>query len=68
MEVSVKFDFLDYTIISEGIVLSPGHVEAVSLDVQGMDLCDVPQADLEMLKQEAREQLINSVYESSLSF
>ena len=68
METNVKFDFDGYTVISEGIVLSPGHVEGVQIDVEGMDVKDIPEADLKMLKEIAREHLVSSVYESSLDF
>ena len=68
METNVKFDYQGYTIFADGLVLSPGHVESVELDFEGMSLADVPKDIVKICKDLAREELINSVYDSELSF
>lgn len=68
METNIKFDHDGWTVIAEGTVLSPGHVEAVTIDVEGMELKDLAPADYKMLKEVAREYLVSAVYESSLNF
>lgn len=66
MEANIKFDFDGYTIFASGVILSPGHVESVELDFEGMLNKDVPEADYRAAKEQAREELINSVYDSEL--
>lgn len=68
METNVKFEFDGYTVICEGYVVSPGHCEGLDLTFEGVELKDVSKEDYKIAKELGRELLIESVYNSELSF
>lgn len=67
-EASVKFDFDGYTIYATGIVYSPGHIEDVEVDFEGVNIKNISKYDIKIAKELAKEELVSIVYEQDLFF
>lgn len=70
-ESNVEFEYDGYTIIADGEVWSPGDIRNISLDFIGLTKTEVNQLDKDtkrMALELAKQELVDSVYESEMRF
>ncbi len=67
MNVNIKTDILDYSILAEGFVMA-GVVHNLSLDFLEVDSSEIPLIEYEEIEELAKEALIDKFYHPELSF
>ncbi len=67
MNVNIKTDILDYSILAEGFVMS-GVVHNLNLDFLEVDSSEIPQDEFEEIEEQAKEALLDKFYRPELQF